>query len=239
MPEMRSRVLLVSPHLDDAVFGCGALLAASDETIVCNVFTGSPEEDLTTDWDLHCGFSSAHEAMRSRIDEDERALGLLSARSVNLGFLDSQYVPHAPESAKPTRAAIRDALLHVVREYRPDLLLIPLGLFHSDHALTHFAACDAWLEYPALACIGYEEGLYRRMRGLVQRRLVDLHGIGIDATPYEAATTNPADAERAHAAKRNAVQAYTSQLKAFGPGGYDDVFLSERYWTLERCEDGR
>lgn len=33
--------------------------------------------------------------------------------------------------------------------------------------------------------------------------------------------------------KREAVGAYASQLKAFGPEGYDDVFCAERCWKLE------
>jgi hypothetical protein len=33
--------------------------------------------------------------------------------------------------------------------------------------------------------------------------------------------------------KRQAVEAYASQLKAFGPNGYDDVYCNERFWKLE------
>jgi hypothetical protein len=59
---------------------------------------------------------------------------------------------------------------------------------------------------------------------------------GIDATPLNARLPGHAEAARREALKRDAVNAYPSQLKAFGPNGYDDVFLPERFWTLEPAE---
>ena len=38
--------------------------------------------------------------------------------------------------------------------------------------------------------------------------------------------------------KQRAVQAYASQLRGFGPGGYDDLARPERYWRLEPGRDG-
>jgi len=238
MTEVLPRTLLISPHLDDAVFGCGASLAGASDTLVCTVFTARPIEDAQTDWDAQCGFSSAWQAMTERVEEDERALRLLGATPRHLGFLDSQYVPFAPESAKPTRETLARAFLDLIEELRPEALMIPLGLFHSDHLLVHEAACDAWLRHPELPCVGYEEALYRCMRGMLQRRLTGLHERGIDATPLNASLPPPAEAARRDALKREAVAAYASQLKAFGPDGYDDVFLPERFWTLEPAEAG-
>ena len=37
------RIVVVSPHLDDAVLGCGLLLDAVPGTTVLTVFTGAPE----------------------------------------------------------------------------------------------------------------------------------------------------------------------------------------------------
>ncbi|WP_244817230.1 PIG-L deacetylase family protein [Caballeronia sp. Lep1P3] len=239
MIDVSPRTLLISPHLDDAVFGCGASLAGNAGTLVCTVFTGCPAADVATDWDAHCGFANARQAMSARIEEDRRALGVLGATPLYLDFLDSQYVPHAPDASKPTPEKIARALLDAIDEHRPDALMIPLGLFHSDHALVHEAACEAWLRHPELSCIGYEESLYRCMRGLLQERLKDLSARGIDATPLNARPPAHADAERRDALKRRAVNAYESQLKAFGPDGYDDVFLPERFWTLQRAESGR
>lgn len=239
MTDLSLRVLAISPHMDDAVFGCGAALASADDASVCTIFTGVPPGDVGTDWDAQCGFSNARDAQAARIVEDDRALQTLGVAAHRLDFLDSQYVPHAPEAQKPTRTAIAHALSDLIGALRPRVLMMPLGLFHSDHELVHHACCDAWFADPSLTCIAYEEGLYRAMPGLVQQRLIDLHTRGIQATPIGASTAQPFDAERRQAIKREAVSAYTSQLKAFGPTGYDDVFLAERFWRLERAEDRR
>ncbi|WP_175941700.1 PIG-L family deacetylase [Caballeronia sp. BCC1704] len=236
MIEVPRKTLLISPHLDDAVFGCGASLAGAADVLVCTVFTGCPAADASTDWDAQCGFVDAKQAMAARIEEDNRALGLLGATPLHLGFLDSQYVPFAPDADKPTRAMLTQAFLDAIDEHRPETLLIPLGLFHSDHALVHEAACDAWLRHPELPCIAYEEALYRCHRALLQQRLADLIKRGIDATPLNARLPEHGQATRREALKREAVAAYASQLKAFGPNGYDDVFRPERFWTLEVAE---
>lgn len=223
-------MLVISPHLDDAVFSCGAALAAAPGAIVCTVFAGAPADALATDWDAQCGFTNAHEAMRARHAEDAAALDVLRARPVHLGFLDAQYA----DNASATSDDIASALLDVMRATACRTLYIPLGLFHSDHHLVHDASLKAWLTDASLACIAYEDCLYRRMNGLVQARLAKLAHGGIIATPVSESieARNPE-------AKRRAVSRYASQLRAFGANGYDDVFAPERFWTLESAHDDR
>ncbi|WP_250516831.1 PIG-L family deacetylase [Caballeronia sp. INDeC2] len=227
-------MLMISPHLDDAVFSCGAALAASPGAVVCTVFAGAPREPLITDWDTQCGFVNAHQAMHERRDEDAAALDALGARPVYLDFLDSQYAGDA--SARP--GEIASTLLDVIRKNAFRTLLIPLGLFHSDHHLVHEACRKAWLAEPALACIAYEDALYRRMSGLVQARLADLARHGITATPVSERIDITALARNLEA-KQRAVSRYTSQLKAFGANGHDDVFAPERFWTLQPTRHDR
>lgn len=217
-----SRILVISPHFDDAVFSCGAWIASIGGARVCTVFAGCPDADVATDWDRQCGFSDARQAMRERIAEDDRALEVLGATGERLNFLDAQYVPYGDA---PTVDAVERALGTIIRSSEPATLVIPLGLYHSDHVLVHAACRDAWRSSRGLACIAYEDALYRRMDGLVQQRLADLLAHGITATP-EAGGEYPVQP------KRKAVAAYESQLKAFGPHGYGDVFAGERYWRL-------
>jgi LmbE family N-acetylglucosaminyl deacetylase len=223
MTELPAPLLIISPHFDDAVFSCGALLAASPGAVVCTVFAGTPPEALVTDWDKQCGFGDAHEAMQARYKEDDAALASLNATSARLPFLDSQYA-----ASNQSTGDIADAIVQVVQRVKPGTIVMPLGLFHSDHALTSEACLKAWLSDAALPCVAYEDCLYRRMDGLVQGRLAELRERNIVAsplfdTPDETLPPN----------KRLAVQCYASQLKAFGPNGYDDAYARERYWTLQ------
>jgi LmbE family N-acetylglucosaminyl deacetylase len=222
MPEA-SRILVISQHFDDAVFSCGAWIASNSNAVVCTVFAGCPDTRVATDWDHQCGFSDARQAMRERIAVDDRALELLGATGERLNFLDAQYVPYG--DAPTTVNTVERVLCTIIRSSEPATLVIPLGLYHSDHVLTHMACRNAWRSSRGLTCIAYEDALYRRIDGLVQQRLADLLANGIAATP-EASHEHPA------LAKRNAVGAYTSQLKAFGPHGYDDVYADEHYWRL-------
>jgi len=66
----------------------------------------------------------------------------------------------------------------------------------------------------------------------VQARLADLAQRGIVATPDYPNASHTIDLPRRLQLKREAVNAYASQLRAFGAGNYDDVFAAERYWQL-------
>ncbi|SAK90101.1 LmbE family protein [Caballeronia temeraria] len=227
MTDTHSRLLVISPHLDDAVFSCGAALAASPGAVVCTVFAGAPRDERVTEWDTQCGFADARDAMRTRRAEDAAALEVLGARAVHLHFLDAQYM----EDDANTPAYIAASLLDVIHHHACDVVFIPLGLFHSDHALVHEASCIACVSDTSVTCIAYEDCLYRCMNGLVQRRIAELASQGIEATPL----LEPVDAgtfQRCFETKQRAVQRYASQLRAFGPHGYDDVLALERFWTL-------
>lgn len=230
MSETFSRPLVVSPHFDDAVFSCGTLLATHAGAVVHTVFSGCPADRVTTDWDRQCGFDNAAQAMQERAREDDRALHILGATPERGGFLDAQYVPYG---AHPTTEAIARTLDEAVHRCSTHTLLIPFGLFHSDHELAHRACIDVWRANPSLECVAYEDALYRRMSGRLQARLAELATRGIVATPEP---LHRRANQREQALKQDAVRAYASQLKAFGPEGYDDVFCTERFWKLEQAK---
>jgi LmbE family N-acetylglucosaminyl deacetylase len=130
-------MIVVSPHFDDGVFGCGALLAAHPGSRVVTVFAGLPRErGQRTEWDERSGFADAEQAVTQRRREDRRALALLKAHGLWLDFADAQY------GASPGVDEVAAVLRELLRPLAPATLLYPLGLFHSDHLLVH-AACRA------------------------------------------------------------------------------------------------
>ncbi|MGF6969796.1 LmbE family N-acetylglucosaminyl deacetylase [Paraburkholderia sp. WC7.3g] len=224
--ESNQRLLVISPHLDDAVLSCGLLIAARPCTVVCTVFTAPPAENMTTDWDCASGFADAFEAMRARQAEDREALGLLSAVPVHLLFRDAQY------RASPDVDALITALNETVADTKPTLVLMPLGLFHSDHVLVASACLALMQRHLATPFIAYEDVPYRRMPGVVQARLYELAKRGYAAdTPHALDVPATPQQERM---KRAALDTYRSQLRAFGPDGQASLFSSERYWQLGR-----
>jgi LmbE family N-acetylglucosaminyl deacetylase len=217
-------LLLISPHLDDAVLSCGDFLAAHPGAVVVTVFAGAPPPGAPlTKWDSAAGFSRSEDVIPRRRAEDRAALATLEAQPVWLDFPDNQYAPTPPQPL------IVDRLLQLVQDYRPGSFLVPMGLFHRDHR----AAADAALEVARRtefdACYVYEDVPYRRVAGLLQARLSALHDAGATVTP---ATFDVPLTSR----KCAAIERYASQLRALAsPGrpGHADAYLPERYWRLE------
>jgi LmbE family N-acetylglucosaminyl deacetylase len=218
------KIVVISPHLDDAVFACAELIAGKTGTVVATIFAGMPSDFAAcTSWDAASGFDSARQAVACRREEDRNALEILDAMPLWLDFLDSQY------GCTPTVDSVADALKEILRQHDPDTVMIPAGLFHSDHRLAHDAALAARTHYPGKKWLSYEDALYRRIPGLLQQRLATLAAADIVATP--AAFENTDRTERKH----RAVQCYASQLQALAAchqTGYADVSAPERYWTL-------
>ena len=211
--------LVFSPHLDDAVFSCGDWLAAHPGAQVATVFAGAPPgATALTPWDAASGFADARQAVAARRAEDRAALATLSAGPIWLDFLDSQYLD------SPSQHSLHEALGGVLARTAPDTVLLPAGLFHSDHALVHAAILPLCRAVPQRCWVMYEDALYRRSAGWLQRRLAALLAAGFCATPIAA----PAAASER---KRAAVACYRSQLRALGQPA--DLVAQEGYWRLE------
>lgn len=216
-------LLVISPHLDDAVFSCGEIIAAHPGAVVATVLAAAPPAFAgTTSWDAASGFDNATQAICARRMEDERALALLSAVPVWLDFHDSQY------QASPSLKQLQSALQSIITTHQPDTILLPAGLFHSDHVLVHQAAISLWSRHANKNWLVYEEAHYRRLPGLLQARLSAMAQDGIVMTPIDIAVPGHA------LLKSQAVHCYHSQLLAFAATGIDnrDLFAPERLWQM-------
>lgn len=223
-PPPQGRLLVLSPHLDDAVFGCGRLLASSPDVLVATVFAGRPPPGLElTDWDRAAGFAPGDDVIGQRREEDRLALARLGARHCWLELRDSQY-------GGADEAAVVACLGELLADCRPDVLLIPLGLFHSDHRLVHRAALALLGDTPRCRWLAYEDALYRRVDDLRDQAVEDLRRRGLDPRPlrFREAPDTPGR-------KAAAVACYRSQLRALAtPGrpGHADLAGPEAYWHL-------
>ncbi|SSW67109.1 hypothetical protein AVE30378_02454 [Achromobacter veterisilvae] len=215
-----SPFVVVSPHLDDAVFSCAGLLRAHPGSVVVTVHTGLPEAlDMSTDWDRRCGFSSAAEAMERRQAEERLALKLVGCSGRGLGFVDSQY----REGADGNSMQLADSLLHALAGLSAGRVALPLGLFHSDHVRVSDAGLQVRRACPGVCWFFYEDVPYCYRAGAVRERLAQLRARGVVATPARLKTDLTGKAE--------AVSAYASQLRALGSLP-DASERAESYWRL-------
>src|SRR6476661_3045292 len=100
------RVLLLSPHLDDAVISCGAFLLAHPGTTVVTLFAASPTaySDPLNEHDQTCGFVPGDDTMAVRRAEDERALAAVGATPAWLGFCQNSHVARDNATEIPSGA---------------------------------------------------------------------------------------------------------------------------------------
>lgn len=219
-------IAAVSPHLDDAVLGCGAFLASHPGATVITVFAGRPAStDPLTPWDAACGFSPGDDVIGARRAEDREALSILGAAPLWLQHLDHQYAP------SPHPSEVSRDLEEVLSRLDPRLVLFPLGLFHSDHHLVAIAGAHLIRAHRGVAFLAYEEAVYRTLRGEMDVALATLAANGVTAEPTSVAPPTP----DCQSAKRRAVECYRSQLRGLdAPGrpGNGDAFAPEAFWRL-------
>ena len=89
-PEELTRIVVLSPHFDDAAMGAGELLihhAGRSATTVITVVAGRPPKypDEATEWDALGGFRAGDDVVAVRREEDRAAMEVLGAKPVWLG----------------------------------------------------------------------------------------------------------------------------------------------------------
>ena len=237
VPEMREwglpapgeleSVVILSPHLDDAVLGCGRLLSAYPGATVVTLYAGAPDAypDPMTHWDTLAGFVPGDDVLARRREEDAAALAVLDATPVWLDFVEHQYLPRA-EWVGPDDTV--DRLEAVLRELAPTAVLVPFGLANPDHAAAHEAGLRVRDRYDAPAWLCYEDTGYKHIPGMLAWRVAQLFRRGLWPTPV--AVPVDADDDR----KRAALDCYRSQLLALeadwqvGP----KLVAPEQVWRL-------
>jgi LmbE family N-acetylglucosaminyl deacetylase len=231
------RIVVVSPHLDDAVLGAGHVLATYPGSTVMTVHAGWPPAypDEPTPWDASGGFRPGDDVVALRREEDAAALGELGARPVWLPFCDYQYLPRDERS---TPSAVAPVLAASLEELRPTAVLLPMGIANPDHVTTH----DAGLlvrdgpATPAPAWFCYEDHGYKHIPGLLAWRLTKLFRSGVWPTPAVLPTRPDMDRKRA------ALEHYRSQMPPLrDEHGLDEQLAApvpEQYWRLDAPPPG-
>ncbi|MBN2207989.1 MAG: PIG-L family deacetylase [Candidatus Coatesbacteria bacterium] len=156
-----NRVLVLAPHPDDDVIGCGGTLCkhieAEDQVVVLYMTDGSKgTQDLR---------ESAALANRRKVEATEAAavLGIDNFRFV--GFQDTKLSLFVDECA--------EVVAEVLGEYGPDLVYLPFPLdYNPDHTATTRVAARAFerIDYLCNVCA------YETAPPIMPNRVVDITG---------------------------------------------------------------
>jgi LmbE family N-acetylglucosaminyl deacetylase len=172
----RYRAVFISPHLDDAVFSCGAMidkLRQEGPVLVLNLFTR-----YLSDLKIHGAVLGTE-----RYLEEINAARLLGFESLNLDELDAPF-RRAPYRQlgnlfrHPTAAdiawlpSLRTRLLDSLAQFDYSQVFVPLGIgWHVDHILSYLAF-EPWADQSKL--LYYEDAPYCCIPHATRYRLADI-----------------------------------------------------------------
>jgi hypothetical protein len=224
-----ARLVVVTPHLGDAVQGCGELIASHPGAVVVTVFAEIPADAyVVSEWDASCGFSSPRQAVTVRRREDREAMVELDAEPCWLACCDSQYRRLGGTSAR-IEDEIAVKLARALRRHGSGRIAVPLGLLAGDHALAHRAALGLVRRRPDVEWIAYEDGA--APADAVLQRLAAIERLGFAARAME-----PVTEREALWRKERAVRRYESLLRGYAAAGRPApaAACAERYWRLSK-----
>jgi LmbE family N-acetylglucosaminyl deacetylase len=118
-------ILVVSPHLHDAVLSCAAFVERSEPVTVLDVFTVGPEPDLASEWDRRCGFDSGQAATIEREREEAEAFMGTSHEVLATDLLDGRYLSVARGRSDERR--LRTAIDDWTRRWSASTVVLPAG----------------------------------------------------------------------------------------------------------------
>jgi LmbE family N-acetylglucosaminyl deacetylase len=256
--DLGSRIVVLSPHLDDAALSLGGAIAGASRSgasvEVVTVFANDPDSTAPPGpWDAVCGFRTAGEAARLRREEDRRACELLGATPRWLPFADVEYEQDVDDDD------LWQAVADVVRG--TETVLIPgFPLAAPDHLrLTHLllsrplpaVQVGLFVEQPYATWRLIGRGRRTGAQGLTPRKgIANLLAFGfrtkagrrmqMPSSPPELLPGKDAIewlslpmGRREWWLKQRAIRAYRSQVEAFGPLVIPRVVVYELGWNGE------
>jgi LmbE family N-acetylglucosaminyl deacetylase len=205
-PVALERIVVASPHFDDAAMGAAHVLTRfPGHCTVITVLGGRPPSYPAepTDWDAAGGFKAGDDIVGVRQEEDRAAMEVLGAEPKWLDFPDHQYLA---KSSRPRPEEVAPVLEEAIVAAGATAVFLPMGLGNPDHVMTFEAGRLVLVHHPELAWFCYEDHGYKHIPGLLAWRVAKLFRGGLWPTP--ALVPLDLDIER----KRKAIFCYTSQI---------------------------
>jgi len=232
-PSLLERIVVVSPHFDDAVLGAAHVLGTYPGSTVVTALAGEPPAypEVPSRWDADGGFGPGDDVVAARRKEDRAAMASLDAVPVWLEFPDHQYLAKAD---RPVPTEVAPVLGQAIDEAGATSVFLPMGIANPDHVLTHDAgllarATRTGAGRPAWFC--YEDHGYKHIPGLLAWRVATLFKSGIWPTP----AIVPIEPDMAR--KRTAIDCYRSQLapleREHALAERLAANVPEQYWRLD------
>lgn len=138
MPQKNSTVLVLAPHPDDELVGCGGTLLALSEL-------GAKIHILQMSEGVTCS------ALKNEKEAVKRTVRLNEAKSVakHFGFEQSYWTTHSDSALLPSKEN-EDKLLKLLEELKPDLIFAPSDSdHHHEHQVAYQVLSKVLKTYPS------------------------------------------------------------------------------------------
>ena len=233
---------MISPHLDDAVFSAGSLIATlaeyRHEVIILTCFTASVENpgDFALACQLDKGLNAEVDYMRLRREEDVEACEILGASPI---WLKLPEAPHRSymnakelfEEIK-TEDRIQEELFlelrSIIKNHRPEYIFYPKGIGnHVDHQQVCNAVQKLKLSFPEISYLRwYDQPYLLRNPSAMVERPEEFIWKGLDDFEHivsnDRSTTFSVKTGMPNKKKTEACKAYKTQVK-FQFGSYESL----------------
>jgi len=229
-----NKTIYLSPHLDDAILSCGAIIwdqvRRHDPVEIWTIFAGDPASSKFSPFaqEVHQRWQTGSQAPSVRRAEDQLACERIGAVPRHLSYPDCIYRT-IPGTAHPlieknedlfqplpiSQQTLQDKIVHHIRTILPaeSTLIIPLGIGnHIDHQIVRRVGEILDRSRLYYADFPYSGGHPEELQ---------------DRVPQNSSTFHFPINNLSLAAWQYAVEAYTSQISTFWPS------LTEMYQKIE------
>jgi LmbE family N-acetylglucosaminyl deacetylase len=213
LENLNGRVVVVSPHLDDAVMSLGSALAQAVQegakVEILTVFSDVPSSTAPASlWDSQCGFATEGEAATARREEDRRACAVLGAKPRWLDFGAECYERRGNDD--DIHSAVTSAIDGA------DAVLIPgFPLAHADHANLSRLLLRKGINFPRIGLYAEQPYMFTQGKTPVGAALSPPLQSVVGAIPP---WTRMRTRRVFWRSKYRAVRSYGSQLRRLGLG---------------------
>lgn len=262
------RVLILSPHLDDAVLSAGGFMDRAAKSgasvIAATIFTADAQfrgEPSAFVHEMHEAWGLGPKPYEVRRQEDVASVRLLRADYLHGGLLDAIYRTGGGGFLYGSRKAIfsppvdedviweplKELLAHWIRTVRPDVVLCPMAVGrHVDHVVTTEAFRSGCAECSAAVYL-YEDMPYSG--GSFPPSFPDSVPAAMERSAWK--IRDPIDIDVDFERKFAAIMKYASQIADIFPGLNAETELrrymsagsgnryKERFWLVEGVADAR
>jgi LmbE family N-acetylglucosaminyl deacetylase len=220
-------LLVLAPHLDDAVLSCGQLLHDSSSPIVVTVMAGAPPVPHEGYNSKTTGKTNAPEAIALRRDEDRSAMDYLGATPIWLDLYEADYTAFRPASGYGE--TVRNEIARTISETESKSIFAPLGLMHADHLVVSDACLELVVDTTFTWYLYMDLPYGLADRGAMVRRVAALNK-RVRLEEFDLYVGDPE-------VKRRAMSFYASQYgptrRSFRRAFDATIRGGERYWRVE------